>query len=41
MAEALGRQPPASRFSADISKHFAFGTNAVLKAVNLDHKDKL
>lgn len=41
MAEALGRQPPASRFSPDISKHFAFGTNAILKPVNLDHKDKL
>lgn len=25
MAEALGRTPPASRFSPDMSKHFAFG----------------
>jgi hypothetical protein len=25
MAEALGRTPPASRFSADMSKHAFFG----------------
>jgi betaine-homocysteine S-methyltransferase len=25
MAEALGRNPPASKFSADLSKHFALG----------------
>lgn len=41
MAEALGRRPSASRFSPDISKHFAFGTNQGLKAVNTGNKDKL
>jgi betaine-homocysteine S-methyltransferase len=31
MAEALGRTPEASRFSADMSKHAFFGTDATLK----------
>jgi betaine-homocysteine S-methyltransferase len=31
MAEALGRTPPASRFSADMSKHGFFGTHGRLK----------
>jgi len=34
LAEALGRRPPASRFSADMSKHFAFGTDPRLKREN-------
>jgi betaine-homocysteine S-methyltransferase len=41
MAEALGRTPVSSRFSPDISKHFAFGTDKTLKAVNVEQKDKL
>jgi betaine-homocysteine S-methyltransferase len=28
MAEALGRTPPASRFSADMSRHAYYGTSA-------------
>lgn len=32
MAEALGRTPPASRYSPDMSKHFAFGTDKRLAA---------
>jgi betaine-homocysteine S-methyltransferase len=32
VAEALGRKPPASKYSPDMSKHFAFGTDAKLKA---------
>lgn len=32
MAEALGRTPPASRYSPDMSKHFAFGTDPTLAA---------
>jgi betaine-homocysteine S-methyltransferase len=32
MAEALGRTPPASRYSADMSKHAYFGTDERLKA---------
>jgi betaine-homocysteine S-methyltransferase len=31
MAEALGRTPPGSRYSADMSKHAYFGTDATLK----------
>lgn len=41
MAEALGRMPPASRYSADMSKHFAFGSVAGLKAVNTDYVQNL
>ncbi|MBO0701900.1 MAG: homocysteine S-methyltransferase family protein [Candidatus Dormibacteraeota bacterium] len=36
MAEAIGRRPPASRFSADMSKHAFYGTDASLKAVNTE-----
>jgi betaine-homocysteine S-methyltransferase len=32
MAEALGRTPAASRYSADMSKHAYFGTDASLKS---------
>ncbi len=35
MAETMGRQPPASRFSADMSKHAFLGTDSSLKAENL------
>ena len=35
MAEAMGRRPPASRFSADMSKHAYLGTDASLRADNL------
>ena len=31
MAEALGRQPRASRYSPDMSKHYALGTDPMLK----------
>jgi betaine-homocysteine S-methyltransferase len=31
MAEALGRTPPASRFSADMSKHSFYGDAAARK----------
>ena len=31
VAEALGRHPPASRYSADMSKHAFFGTDPTLK----------
>jgi betaine-homocysteine S-methyltransferase len=36
MAEALGRTPPASRYSPDMSKHFAFGTDPSLDAKTLE-----
>ncbi|MBA3416564.1 MAG: homocysteine S-methyltransferase family protein, partial [Chloroflexia bacterium] len=34
MAEALGRTPPASRYTADMSKHAFLGTDASLKSQN-------
>jgi len=34
MAEALGRRPPASRFSPDMSRHAFLGTDATLRAHN-------
>jgi betaine-homocysteine S-methyltransferase len=41
MAEALGKKPPASRYSADMSKHYAFGTDAKLVKENLEFADKM
>ena len=41
MAEALGRTPPASRYSADMSKHAFFGTDASLKSENLEFAGEL
>ena len=35
LAEALGRTPPASRYSPDMSKHAYFGTDATLRKENL------
>ena len=34
VAEALGRRPPASRYTADMSKHAYFGTESSLKDEN-------
>ena len=34
LAEALGRRPPASRFSPDMSKHYAYGTDPRLRQEN-------
>lgn len=36
MAEALGRTPPAGRYSADMSKHAFLGTDPSLKRSNLE-----
>jgi betaine-homocysteine S-methyltransferase len=41
MAEALGRTPAASRFSADMSKHAFLGTDHSLKHANLEFADEL
>jgi len=38
MAEALGRSPPASEFSPDLSKHFALGNHPSLKEINTKFK---
>ena len=40
MAEAVGRTPPASRHSPDMSKHFLFGDDSRLKKHNLDFSDR-
>lgn len=37
IAEALGRSPAASRYSPDMSKHYAFGKEASLKKYNQDN----
>jgi betaine-homocysteine S-methyltransferase len=36
LAEALGRRPPASRYSPDMSKHILFGTDKRLRQDNLE-----
>ncbi len=41
MAEALGRTPPASRYSADMSKHAYYGSDGRLKAENREFARKL
>jgi betaine-homocysteine S-methyltransferase len=41
MSEALGRKPPASRYTADMSKHAYFGTNQKLKTDNQEYSKKL
>jgi betaine-homocysteine S-methyltransferase len=41
MAEALGRTPPASRYTADLSKHYALGTDATLQDANRQFAERL
>jgi len=41
MAEALGRSPEASTYSADMSKHAYLGTDASLKRENQDYAQRL
>jgi betaine-homocysteine S-methyltransferase len=41
MAEAMGRRPPASRYSPDISKHAYLGSDPSLKAENLAFAERL
>ena len=41
MAEALGRTPPASRYTADMSKHAFLGTDATLKVENREYASEL
>lgn len=41
MAEALGRTPPASRYSPDMSKHAFLGTDSSLKAKNQEFAREL
>ncbi|MFQ5937969.1 MAG: homocysteine S-methyltransferase family protein, partial [Acidiferrobacterales bacterium] len=41
VAEALGRRPPASEYSPDMSKHYALGIDENLKHYNMGYADKL
>ncbi len=41
VAEALGRTPPGSRFSADMSRHAFLGSDASLKTVNRSYAGEL
>jgi betaine-homocysteine S-methyltransferase len=41
MAEALGRTPPASRYTADMSKHAFLGSDTSLREHNLTYSTKL
>ncbi len=41
IAEALGRRPPASRYSPDMSRHYALGSDARLRRHNQEFVDKL
>ena len=41
MAEALGKQPAGSRYTADMSKHAYFGTNPLVKRENQEFSKQL
>ena len=41
LAEAVGKHPPASKYSADMSKHAFLGSHERLKSVQKDYADKL
>jgi betaine-homocysteine S-methyltransferase len=41
MAEALGRVPPASRYTADMSKHAYLGSDPTLKEENREYAERL
>jgi betaine-homocysteine S-methyltransferase len=41
IAEALGRRPPASAYSPDMSKHYALGDDPTLKRINQDYVEDL
>ena len=41
MAEALGRTPPASRYSEDMSKHAFLGSDPTLREQNVEYRSEL
>jgi betaine-homocysteine S-methyltransferase len=41
LAEGIGRQPEASKYSADMSKHAFFGTDKQIKEVQTEYRAKL
>jgi betaine-homocysteine S-methyltransferase len=40
LAESLGRHPPASRYSVDMSKHAFFGTDKRIRRIQTEYRDK-
>ena len=40
LAESLGRQPPASRYSVDMAKHAFFGTDKMIRKIQTDYQEK-
>ena len=40
LAESLGRHPPASRYSKDMSKHAFFGSAKMIRTIQTDYRDK-
>ncbi|MBV8404184.1 MAG: homocysteine S-methyltransferase family protein [Gammaproteobacteria bacterium] len=40
LAESLGRHPPASRYSKDMSKHAFFGSDSRIRKIQTDYRDK-
>jgi betaine-homocysteine S-methyltransferase len=40
LAESLGRHPPASRYSADMSKHAYFGTDKKIRKIQTDYRSR-
>jgi betaine-homocysteine S-methyltransferase len=41
LAESVGKRPPASKYSADMSKHAFLGSDRSIKKVQKDYADKL
>ena len=41
MAEALGRTPPASRYSTDMSKHYSLGDFTGQRKADRDYRKDL
>ena len=41
LAESVGKHPPASRYSADMSKHAFLGSHERIKQVQKDYAGKL
>jgi betaine-homocysteine S-methyltransferase len=41
LAEGLGRHPPASKYTADMSRHAFFGTNQMIRKVQTDYRSRL
>jgi betaine-homocysteine S-methyltransferase len=41
LAESLGRKPPASRYSVDMSRHAFFGNTERIRKIQTDYRTKL